>query len=279
VGTEKRERQKANRQLKLEQIAKEQAKQKTKRRGLQIGLIAGAVVLLTAVFYFFGREDKNEAQATTTTVAAAVTPSAAPVDATVAPTDPAATPGAAAECPEADGSSTKTMEFSAPQQMCIDPAKMYTAQVVTNVGEYTVEFDAAKAPTTVNNFVTLARYHYFDGISCHRAIPGFMVQCGDPTGTGSGGPGYKFEDELPEGGEYKVGSLAMANSGPNTNGSQFFVITGAQGETLPPSYSLFGQVTEGLDVVAKMDERGNPANNGVPPLEPIEIVSITITEA
>ncbi|NCZ91108.1 MAG: peptidylprolyl isomerase, partial [Actinobacteria bacterium] len=94
--------------------------------------------------------------------------------------------------------------------------------------------------------VSGARYKYFDNTNCHRAIVNFVVQCGDPTATGSGGPGYQFADELPAAGSYKVGSIAMANSGPNTNGSQFFVITGSDGASLPPNYTLFGQVTEGL---------------------------------
>ena len=110
--------------------------------------------------------------------------------------------------------------------------------MTTNKGAYTIALDAAAAPLTVNNFVVLARYHYFDNTICHRAIPQFAVQCGDPTGTGSGGPGYAFADELPAAGSYKVGSIAMANSGPDTNGSQFFIITGDNGVALPPDYTL-----------------------------------------
>ena len=109
-----------------------------------------------------------------------------------------------------------------------------------------------------------------------------MIQCGDPTATGNGGPGYKFADELPASGEYKIGSLAMANSGANTNGSQFFVISGDQGVSLPPNYTLFGQVTDGLDTtVVALDAAGNddPSSNGVPPLKEIKIESITITES
>jgi cyclophilin family peptidyl-prolyl cis-trans isomerase len=132
----------------------------------------------------------------------------------------------------------------------------------------------------VNSFVTLAGYHYFDGISCHRIIPQFVAQCGDPTGTGSGGPGYEFADELPEQGEYQIGSLAMANAGPDTNGSQFFIITGPNGAALPPDYTLFGMGTEGLDTtLPKIDQAGNPEGNGVPPLTPVTIESITITES
>jgi cyclophilin family peptidyl-prolyl cis-trans isomerase len=151
---------------------------------------------------------------------------------------------------------------------------------VTNKGTLTVTLDAAKAPETVNNFVFLARYRYFDGLICHRIIPNFMAQCGDPTGTGTGGPGYAIPDEYPRQGEYRVGSIAMANTGqPNSGGSQFFIITGSQGVTLPPSYSLFGQVDAGQeDILKALDAAGNPNSNGVPPLEPITIESVVITE-
>ena len=128
----------------------------------------------------------------------------------------------------------------------------------------------------MNNFVNLARFHYFDGTTCHRAIQSFVVQCGDPTATGSGGPGYEFADELPDE-PYRVGSIAMANSGPNTNGSQFFIISGTDGAALPPNYSLFGQVDDAdLPVVAALDALGNPADG--PPLQPIDILTVTIDE-
>jgi cyclophilin family peptidyl-prolyl cis-trans isomerase/FKBP-type peptidyl-prolyl cis-trans isomerase len=197
-----------------------------------------------------------------------------------APPEPTLAPQAdAADCPATDGSEAQQQEFSEYPPTCIDVTKTYTAEIVTNLGAMTVELYADRAPITVNSFVTLARYKYFDGISCHRIIPGFVAQCGDPTGTGSGGPGYEFADELPEAGEYQIGSFAMANAGPNTNGSQFFIITGDQGVSLPPDYSLFGMVTEGLDTtVPALDAVGNP-DGGVPPLEEVTIESITITES
>jgi len=183
------------------------------------------------------------------------------------------------ECPATDGSEEQQREFDEPQPFCIDVTKTYTADIVTNFGDIEIEFDPVRAPLTVNNFVTLARYHYFDDTECHRAIPGFVVQCGDPTATGTGGPGYQFADELPLPGEYEIGSIAMANSGPDTNGSQFFIITGPQGAALPPQYSLFAEVTAGETTVAELDSVANPDNNGVPPLEQIIIESVTITES
>jgi cyclophilin family peptidyl-prolyl cis-trans isomerase len=180
------------------------------------------------------------------------------------------------ECPAADGSSPKTQRFNSRPPMCIDTAKRYEAEMVTNKGTMFIALDPLAAPKTVNNFVFLARYHYYDGVGFHRVIPGFVLQGGDPEGTGRGGPGYKFEDELPKPGRYELGSLAMANAGPNTNGSQFFVISGPQGMQLPPNYSLFGKVIKGLDVVAAIDALGTPGPGR--PQERIVMESVTITE-
>jgi cyclophilin family peptidyl-prolyl cis-trans isomerase len=184
---------------------------------------------------------------------------------------------AATECPAADGSSPQRRRFDGPPPMCIDPEKRYTATMVTTKGTLTIALDPLAAPKTVNNFVVLARYHYYDGVSFHRIIPGFVIQGGDPEGTGRGGPGYRFEDELPKPGRYELGSLAMANSGPNTNGSQFFIISGRDGMRLPPQYSLFGKVVDGLDVVAALDAVGSPGAGT--PREKVGMESVTITEA
>ncbi|MDE0702069.1 MAG: peptidylprolyl isomerase [Acidimicrobiaceae bacterium] len=160
--------------------------------------------------------------------------------------------------------------------MCIDPAKSYTATMETSLGSMTIHLDAAAAPKTVNNFVTLSRYHYYDGVTFHRIINGFMCQGGDPDGTGRGGPGYRFEDELPRPGRYEIGSLAMANAGPNTNGSQFFIVSGPSGVGLPPQYSLFGKVVSGLDVLDEMQQVQTDRNDR--PLTDVVISSVTITE-
>jgi cyclophilin family peptidyl-prolyl cis-trans isomerase len=297
VGTDKRERQKANRQWRLEEVAKEQRRQKTRRRALQFGIgIPVAIILAFVLVTLLGNDDEGETQSATTvatgtppgsdgtetTLATATTAAATASTEAPAATVPGTTITGETPCPEADGSSERAIAFESAPPMCIDETKTYTAVVETNHGPFTVELDAAKAPETVNNFVVLSRYHFFDGIVCHRAIPGFVVQCGDPEGTGRGGPGYEFADELPEQGEYQIGSLAMANSGPDTNGSQFFIITGDQGAALPPSYSLFGSVTDGLDTtVVALDALGNadPASGGVPPLGLIQISSVTITES
>ena len=178
--------------------------------------------------------------------------------------------------PAPDGSSKKRQSFEVEPPMVIDPAKRYTATMVTSKGTMVISLDPIAAPKTVNNFVFLARYHYYDGVVFHRIIPGFVLQGGDPKGTGLGGPGYRFADELPKPGRYQVGSLAMANAGPNTNGSQFFIISGADGASLPPQYSLFGAVVSGGDVVQSIDAIGTRSGT---PKEPVVIESVTITES
>ncbi len=181
-----------------------------------------------------------------------------------------------APIPNADGSSEQRQKFDSVPPMIIDKNKSYTATMETSKGTMEIVLDALNAPLTVNNFVYLARFHYYDGIVFHRVIPGFVLQGGDPTGTGAGGPGYRFEDELPKPGRYELGSLAMANAGPNTNGSQFFVISGPDGVRLPPLYALFGKVVKGLDVVEAINNIGTPSGR---PREDVVINSVTITEA
>jgi cyclophilin family peptidyl-prolyl cis-trans isomerase len=179
------------------------------------------------------------------------------------------------EIPATDGSSPQVQRFDSPPPMVIDPAKRYSAEMVTSKGTMTIALDPIAAPKTVNNFVFLARWHYYDGIVFHRIIPNFMLQGGDPEGSGRGGPGYRFEDELPARGRYEIGSLAMANAGPNTNGSQFFIISGPDGVSLPPSYSLFGKVVGGTEVISAIEATGSRSGA---PSEAVTITSVTVTE-
>ena len=192
---------------------------------------------------------------------------------------PAASAGSGAgngECAKADGSSPKTQKFTAEPANCLEAGKTYTAEITTAFGTLHVKLNQATSPRTVNSFVNLARFHYFDGTTCHRAIKTFVVQCGDPTATGMGGPGYTFPDELTKLGGYSIGSVAMANSGADTNGSQFFIITGDQGAQLPPKYNLVGQIDQNdFAVIQALDAVANPQDG--PPLKPIDIQSITIT--
>jgi cyclophilin family peptidyl-prolyl cis-trans isomerase len=166
-------------------------------------------------------------------------------------------------------------QYDAPPELTIDLSKTYTAKLDTSAGEISVEFYAADAPQTVNNFVFLARGGFYDGVIFHRTIPGFMIQGGDPTGTGTGGPGYRFRDEFHDKTNYSRGTLAMANAGPNTNGSQFFICHDNVG--LPNAYTIFGEVTDGLDVVDTIAQ--NPTGSQDRPLEPVTINSVEITES
>ena len=163
--------------------------------------------------------------------------------------------------------------YPAPPQMAIDPAHSYTASIDTSAGTMTAELFASEAPKTVNNFVFLARDGFYDGVIFHRVISGFMIQGGDPTGTGRGGPGYRFDDE-PVTRKYSRGIMAMANAGPNTNGSQFFVMHADYG--LPPNYTIFGRLTAGEDVLDKIARAQTGAQDR--PVAPVTINSVTIAE-
>ena len=285
MGTVKRERQKANRQVRLEEIQRQQRRDRTKRRIL----VWGAIIILGGaaaygVSLLVNRDDSSSTAGSSTSV---VPTTVDPLTTTTIfqPTTVAPAPAITGDtpCPAADGSSPRVITFEKPPPNCIDANKTYTATVKTNEGEFTIGLDTKAAPQTVNNFVVLSRYHYYDGVLCHRIITDFVVQCGDPTGTGAGpNPGYTIPDELPAAGAYKDGSLAMANTGQaNTGGGQFFIITGPQGQQLPAQYSLFGQVTQGFDTtVTAMEGQADPnADNGTPTKVPVYIESVTITES
>lgn len=168
-----------------------------------------------------------------------------------------------------------TKSWPAPPSMTIDPSKSYTARLETEKGTIVVELFAADVPKTVNNFVFLAREGFYDGTTFHRVLPNFMVQGGDPTGTGAGGPGYRFADEFsPKLAHSGPGILSMANAGPNTNGSQFF-ITYVATPWLDGKHSVFGKVIQGMDVLGKVrprDPQTNPSFTGE------RLIRVTIEE-
>jgi len=206
-------------------------------------------------------------------------------DRTTAPAaqpDPGASAGRAASSVSCDtarrpatGSTRPT--FTAPPPMRIDPAKRYTTTIDTTCGRIVIALDARAAPQTVNNFVTLARAGFYDGLTWHRVVKDFVVQGGDPGGTGAGGPGYAFPDELNPSGRYTIGTVAMANAGPDTNGSQFFVVVGTAAAGLPPNYTIFGAVTQGIEV-AQAFQRFAPEGEG-PTAVPLYMFKVDITES
>ena len=265
MATQKRQRKKVGRQARQQAIANERRRQSRRRTFIVTIVVVAVVALVAGVTGAFnsGGGKKVASTGSSTTVA----------------TVKGASISGDTPCPKADGSSPHTTKFAKPPPMCINPSKTYTAVMKTSQGDLTITFDPKQAPNTVNNFVVLSRYHFSDGLTFHRIVPDFVIQGGDPQGNGQGGPGYNFADELPKAGQYKVGSLAMANSGPNTNGSQFFVITGQQGVQLPPQYSLFGQVTAGMDTVQKIAALAVPNAPNGEPKEKVTIDSVTIQES
>lgn len=173
--------------------------------------------------------------------------------------------------------------YDAPPAMALEEGKSYGAVLKTNKGDIRFALFAKDAPRTVNNFVYLAREGYYDGVVFHRVIRDFMIQTGDPTGTGAGGPGYRFEDELPPAKPYGPGIVAMANAGPNTNGSQFFICSGPQASGLNryPNYTVFGQVVDGMDTVARIaGVPVGPSRSGEvsAPREEVKIETVAIEE-
>jgi cyclophilin family peptidyl-prolyl cis-trans isomerase len=189
---------------------------------------------------------------------------------------PAANPAAQA------GAKPAPKRWPSAPAMAIDQNKKYTAVIKTSLGDMTAELYPQDAPNTVNNFVFLAREGFYNGVIFHRIIKDFMVQTGDPLGTGTGDAGYKFNDELSGPQTYSKGTLAMANAGPNTQGSQFFICHGQRAETLPKRYSIFGKVTGGLDVldkIAGVQVRNSPSGEPSQPVDPPRIEAVQIAEA
>ncbi len=197
----------------------------------------------------------------------------------IAPSTTSAAPaaGGAAGCTAPPSATPSQQQYDAEPKLTI-ARTTYTARIETNCGTITVRLDGKKAPHTVNSFAFLAGKHYFDNTKCHRLTTSgiFVLQCGDPTGTGTGGPGYEFRDENLRGATYPAGTVAMANAGPGTNGSQFFFVYADT--QLPPNYTPFGKVTSGLDILKAIAAKGsNPPGDGSP-VQPVTITSFTVTK-
>jgi cyclophilin family peptidyl-prolyl cis-trans isomerase len=286
MPTDKRQRKRGGHQARhlAMQQARRRQQQARRNRVIAATFVVVALIVGLSVAFTGGKESTDVATTgtTTTSTTAQVTASGARV-AALPPVPVGESIKGETPCPNPDGSSPRTIVFEKPPKLCVNVAKTYTAEMTTTKGVLVIALDVKAATKTVNNFVVLARYHFYDGISFHRVVPGFVIQGGDPKQTGQGGPGYTFEDEPPKPGSYKVGSVASARSQvPNTNGSQFFIVSGDAGVAVPPNYSLFGQVTQGLDVVKAIDAVGTPESptdpNGGRPTEVVTVKSITIKE-
>ncbi len=262
-----------------------QRKRRTQiRRGTVIVFAVAVVVGIIALAGGFSTSAKSSTTTSSTTSSSSTTATTA-ASARQAVANAAAV---AAGCPSSPTTPLTKTKYSKAPALTIDTSKTYKATVKTDIGTFVITLDAKQSPVAVNSFVFLARNKFFNCVIFHRVIPGFVVQGGDPTGTGTGGPGYEFTEKGPTFAktgtpQYPLGSVAMANSNspsstdPNTNGSQFFVVTGTQGEALPPDYVLFGQVTSGMSVALKINDDGS--TNGVPPTVTHRMLSVTISES
>jgi cyclophilin family peptidyl-prolyl cis-trans isomerase len=277
MPSEKRQRQDEGRLMRLEAQRAATQKVQRKRQFRNLALIIGAIVAVAAGIAIFSADDADKD--TSTADSSSTTDDASNPNVVL--------PGAGASitgktpCPPADGSAERTTSFEQAPPMCIDAAKAYTATLETTEGDIVIELDAKNAPETVNNFVVLARYHFYDNVPFHRIVPGFVNQAGDPVGPtpGTGGPGYTIPDELPKdpATAYPAGTVAMANSGPESGGSQFFLVIGDPNSALSGagSYSVFGKVVDGQDVSEAINALGGDDEL---PTKPVAITSVTISE-
>lgn len=290
MPSEKRQRQdegRIQRQLAQQEMSKKQQRNRSLRGfGIVLALVAVAAIAISVLSGDDG-DDEVATDASTTTVAGD-TPSTIVVE---YPGPGAAITGET-PCPPADGSAERTTSFEKAPPTCIDPAKTYTAEIVTTEGTIVVELDQAQAPQSVNSFVVLARYHYYDDVPFHRIVPGFVDQAGTPVDQASPeiatNPGYTLPDEFPDvsglaspADAYPDGTFAMAKrADPNSASSQFFIVVNGGGQQFAsnPNYTVFGKVIEGLDVATAINEFGDAASGGTPTKD-IRIESVTITES
>ena len=282
MPTEKRARQRAARYEKQAELQKRQKRRRSIRRGLSILLLMALVLVIVLVLSNTSGKKPTASGKTTTTksVATTTTPSTQPLtSAAVVPTCPAAT------------ESKRVVWFTKAPPHCVASNSIWDATFNTSVGKYVVQMDASKSYAAVNNFVFLARWNYFNGTFFHRVIPGFVIQGGDPAGTGTGGthqfPGYSYTGNTPPAacktapktaGCYVAGDLVMANSsGPSTNGSQFFVVLPGGQNTLnkEPNYTLFGKVISGMTAVDKIGSYGS--SSGAPSVK-VYLLGVTVKQ-
>jgi cyclophilin family peptidyl-prolyl cis-trans isomerase len=285
VPSQKRIQQRRNRTMKELRL---QQMQRRRRQRIFFGGVGTALVIIVVVVLvsvLATSSPAKKASKATSTTSRRASSSTTSTTASTLPT-PVSVPLAIAPkkvgCPALGGAETyRYTRFSSPPPMCINPAKTYIAKMVTDAGTITIRLLAKENPVTVNNFVFLASYHFYDGTAFHRVCTGFVDQGGDPTGTGTGGPGYSFDGGAPKSASvYTAGALAMANSsGPSSDGSQFFIVVGNGGKSLTPNYSYFGQVIGGMSVVNKINADGSSAsaNPNCPPKVVHKILSVTVT--
>jgi peptidyl-prolyl cis-trans isomerase B (cyclophilin B) len=262
VPTTKQRRENARRRLERQIQRRQEAASARRRRNLVTAAAFGVILVVGAVFLLVTQLGGNDS----TPAAAAPTP-----------TPSASTAAAKGDCTYTKGTEAATKNAGQPPNGKVATTGTVTLNVTTTLGNMVFTLDRAKAPCTVNSFTYLAGKKYFDNTPCHRLTTGAnfgVLQCGDPGGTGSGGPGYSFNDELNPAGKYTPGVLAMANSGANTNGSQFFIVY--KNTQLDPNYTIFGTVSQGLTVVDKVAQGGAATGADGKPKIPISLKTVTV---
>ncbi len=279
TNSEKHARQKAHRDRLNTARQEVEAKRKRNRTLGIVGAVVGVLVIIVGIVLLTGGDDEDVATTGDDPSASSSTSTTAASGSVELPAPP---PGitltSATECPPAEGATERVQVFASAPPDCLDADMDYSATFTTSEGAFTATLDTEAAPSTVNNFVVLSRYGYYDGVPFHRIVDGFVIQAGDGDGApwGNNDLGYSLDDELPaDASAYTDYSLAMANAGPNTNGSQFFVVLPGGGAQLQPLYSFFGQVVEGQDVV---DTIGGLGGADQSPTKVVLIESIEITE-
>jgi len=275
MATSKRERQKAARREKLERQERYEKRRKNIRRSIIVVIIAVLVVGTGAFLFSSGKKP------TTTTTAGALattTTTTLPPKFSISQAQSNAR-AVAYGCPKSTATRVNTLTWKTAPPMTINKALTYAATFNTTAGTFIVQLDPKTAPVTTNNFIFLVQHNYYKCVIFHRVISGFMIQGGDPTGLGTGTPGYNIPDEYPKVGSptYPLYSIAMANAGAHVDdASQFFIVTGTEGEALPNSYSLFGQVIAGYKAVNTIQDAGSTSSSGVPPAITYRILNVTI---
>ena len=276
---DRRHGREAARRRAAQTAARELARRRRRHLRVSVAGVIGVMVLLAVILANVSGDDSKSASATSTTTTASITTTT--IAERLIPDDPSENASPAfvygtGACPPDSKPATPKRTFDAAPKRCLADGVDYKATVATNLGSFNIDLLEHRAPGTVNNFVVLAKWGYFDGLRFHRVVKGFVNQAGDPKGDGSGGPGYEIADELPPSVQsYAKWAVAMANPGrPNSNGSQWFTCLDCS--SLPtPGYSLFGQVIDGTDVVQKINDL---STGDGPPSSPVTISSVTILE-
>lgn len=277
MPSEKRARQRALRDQKLAVQERQDRRSRRVRRSITLIVVIGVIIALVALLSGGGTKKPTTASKSTSTTTTIVPPT----------TEPAAKAAVAPVCPPATaaGAAKRVIVFTKAPPMCVAPNSVFDATVVTDLGTFVIKLTTASSPAAVNNFVFLARYHFYNGLIFQRVVPGFVIQGGDPTGTGAGGPGYQFTGNEPpsacvaKADCYVTGSVALANAGkPTSDGSQFFVVVPGGASELSDLYSLIGQVTSGMNVVEKIADTAVSSTNKQPPKNAHYMVSVTIKQ-